>query len=748
MRFSTTFLGLLVVSSMLFAQQKVVITSAGDIVPLKKGASSIDAARATGLINDRTSSTSSCGNTTSFGFKSNLYPCNLPFVGYHHDVWGQWFVCPSDGSIDSVYISTNDQNEMASGTAKLRIFQSNITPSVGPGHGPYHSPRHSWGYYKKANLSDEDFGATPFKDAATDTHWIPTNFTTDSLIATGVDDGAANPSFDPLGDELWGLGGWPHVFTINSINGIGMLELGYKPDVTKDQSIFLTLEQLGTHTPAGAGGNNAGPATWCMSSQGIPDPSVNWKFYEHSTAGNRGWHARSEASWIWWMVMTVTADIPPDINSLDRLSHTLSTGPRTVYTHLQDCNPGHPDSAGIASATFTYSIDGAAEVTIPMTFDGGDQYHASIPGGSPEDHNYYYITVTDIKGNVTTSAKIKYTIIALRNAYYSLDTAATYNWVELSGDAGANKVASSAFFNPRGTQGPATDDGTAGPVNMGFSFKFFDITDRYAWLGANGGIALSDTTSDTLQINGAGGSFPGNWQFPSSVVPNVDMPKNFIAALCNDYNLAPKSTDAPYAHGYVWWKTDGTKFICEWDSVGVVSKLIPDTLNSFELILDNSDGSITYQYKDISGGVRLDTSALVGLQKDSLDNHWLMVNKENNPPELKPRNGKAFRFSRTVATLTAADGWNLLSVPGSSTNLSKSYIFPTAASAAFRYQAGYIPTDPLDHERGFWVKFNGAQTIFIPGQNQFSVMPSAGGENTVNSTTTIIINVVAGWNMI
>lgn len=735
MRLSMIVLATLLASTLMLGQRKVVITSGGRVIPLQNGESSFDVAQRYGIIR-RT--TASCGNTTVFGYTNKAYPCNLPFVGYHHDVWGQWFLTPSSGSIDSIYIDANDQNEMTTGTAKIRIFNSNIFPGSGPGYGPYHVPRHSWGYYFKSNLTDEPGGSgiTPFKDYATDTTWIPTNIPSDSLIPSGTPDSVA--SFDPLGDEIWGSGGWPHVFTINTVNGIGMLELGYEPAVVKNQAIFITVEQLGQHGTSGnaAQDNITNPATWCASNQGIPSPPVNWKFYEHSTAGNRGWHARAEASWMWWMVMTVTGDTPPDILSLDRLSHTLSMSTRTVNAEIQDCNPGHPDSAGVASVTMTYSINGAPEVTEAMPNSSADFYSATIPGAGPESHIYYYVTATDIKGNVTVSPKIAYSIVDLHNPYYTVDTAATYNWIELSGNGGT-QVPSSAYFNTRGTQGPPTDDGTAGPINMGDAFWMFGDTARYAWLGANGGMAITKTSTETQQICGQGGSFSGNWLFPSSVVPNVDMPHNFIAPLSNDFSLAPSSPDEPFAHGAIWYKHDSTRFIVEWDSVGVVSKLIPDTTYSFEVILDNSDRSVTFQFKHIDGPLRLDTSALIGMQSDSLT-RWILLNTFNNPPELRPRNGQAWRLS-LQALHAIADGWNLLSIPGGSPDYHKSYVFSGAVSSAFAYRNGYVVEDLLENGVGYWLKYSGNQSIGIPASPRASVVDTVStGWNMIGSLTSSV----------
>lgn len=744
MRFPTMLLILLVVASSAFGQKKVVLTSTGQVLTLQKGQSSVDAVTKSGLVGQQSVAVDNCSSAfATFGYTPAQYPCNQGFVGYHHDVWGQWFLAPSSGTIETLYVWNQDANEMESGTAKFAMWKSNIYPGHGPGYAPYHEPRHSWGYYKDANLSDEAFGITPFKAFATDPTWIPQNVQNDSIIPAGTPDEV--DSYDPLGDQIWpsdgdGSQSYPKVIPVGAKVPIVMQDQFYSPPVQKGDPIFVTMEQAGTH---GAAGNNSNPATWCMSSTGIPTPPVNWKFYEHVTSGTRGWHARAEATWIWWMVMTATSDVAPTMASLDHLYHTLSTAPRQVNATIYDCNftPGSPpESSGVASVKFTYSVDGGSDVTIDMPSLGGDNYRYTLPGAAAGSHVSYMVTATDVHGNVTVSPRITYAVVKLSNEYYYADTTAAYSWVELSGNGGT-KVPSAAYFNihPGGTiQGAFTDDGTAGPYGTGGTpVTFFGDTLSWCWFGANGGLAMTHTAADTQQLNGSGGSFPGGWNIPSSVgrlpgnSPIVDMPKNFVGPLFNDFSLAPSSADEPFAHGAIWFKRDGSKFTVEWDSAGVVSKLLADTLNSFEVIFDDADKSILFQWKNIHGLVGLDTSALIGLQADSLTK-YMFLNRENNPPQLRPRAGKALRFIPVSNSLTSLDGWNLLSVPSTPADLHRSYVYPSAVSNAFGYSGSYQTVDPLVNGKGFWLKFNGATQVNYTG----APLASIG------------IPVNANWNMI
>lgn len=85
-----------------------------------------------------------------------------------------------------------------------------------------------------------------------------------------------------------------------------------------------------------------------------------------------------------------------------------------------------------------------------------------------------------------------------------------------------------------------------------------------------------------------------------------------------------------------------------------------------------------------------------------------------------------------IQSYTIRDKWNLLSVPLTVSDYTKTGLYPTAISSAFAYQTVYVVKDTLENGVGYWLKFNGEQTINVTG---FPL--------TIDS-----IPVVAGWNMI
>lgn len=81
---------------------------------------------------------------------------------------------------------------------------------------------------------------------------------------------------------------------------------------------------------------------------------------------------------------------------------------------------------------------------------------------------------------------------------------------------------------------------------------------------------------------------------------------------------------------------------------------------------------------------------------------------------------------------TYNSGWNLVSIPIKLNHYLKSIVFPDANSDAFRYDNGYISTDTLSNQLGYWLKFPSLTEIQLYGEE-------------INSDT---IDIKTGWNLI
>ena len=89
-------------------------------------------------------------------------------------------------------------------------------------------------------------------------------------------------------------------------------------------------------------------------------------------------------------------------------------------------------------------------------------------------------------------------------------------------------------------------------------------------------------------------------------------------------------------------------------------------------------------------------------------------------------------ISGIIGLYSVIDGWNMVSVPRSVSDYSKTVLFPSAFSNAFAYQGSYVIKSTLANGDGYWLKFSGSQTVSMIGDIR-------------NRDT---VNVNPGWNMI
>jgi len=84
------------------------------------------------------------------------------------------------------------------------------------------------------------------------------------------------------------------------------------------------------------------------------------------------------------------------------------------------------------------------------------------------------------------------------------------------------------------------------------------------------------------------------------------------------------------------------------------------------------------------------------------------------------------------STYQIITGWNMLSLPNKLENHIKYFLYPSAISDPFIYQAGYIALDTIPERMGFWLKSNSVQNVMMPGLPRL-----------IDT-----MDVVTGWNMI
>ena len=94
--------------------------------------------------------------------------------------------------------------------------------------------------------------------------------------------------------------------------------------------------------------------------------------------------------------------------------------------------------------------------------------------------------------------------------------------------------------------------------------------------------------------------------------------------------------------------------------------------------------------------------------------------------------GSILRYKPPLVAVEIREGWNILSLPVSGTDVRASSVYTTAQSGAFAYHGSYETLDTVRYGEGFWMRFAAAETVHIRGPYRF-----------VDT-----IDAVSGWNMI
>lgn len=168
--------------------------------------------------------------------------------------------------------------------------------------------------------------------------------------------------------------------------------------------------------------------------------------------------------------------------------------------------------------------------------------------GGPDAYGYTWLSSTDVGGP-------------------------TFNWIDISG---------------AGTQITGLlDDNVVGPFNIGFSFRYYWSDYTQVKVGSNGWVRFGTGTQNIAHC------------FPTMPTAGGSGGDNFLAVLMNDLNFAGAGN---YGEAY-YWTNNVDSFIVQYDSVPQWVQANPDYTGhrTFQVILDASDSSITFQYKTNDG---------------------------------------------------------------------------------------------------------------------------------------------------
>ncbi len=167
-----------------------------------------------------------------------------------------------------------------------------------------------------------------------------------------------------------------------------------------------------------------------------------------------------------------------------------------------------------------------------------------------------------------------------------------YKWIDTDAPGGPQYVWSDisttgtlANFTPSGTYS-AADEGYAGPLNLGFNFKYYGTVNTQIYVHSNGYITVGTQSSTT---------------FSNTTMPNTATPNSVIAPLWDDLDGGTT--------GKVYYKNDGNKFIVQFTNWPRYGSSSPGTY-TFQIVLHQS-GKIVFYYNTVTGTLN---SCTVGIE--------------------------------------------------------------------------------------------------------------------------------------
>ncbi|MFK5948150.1 MAG: hypothetical protein QM500_05205, partial [Methylococcales bacterium] len=334
-------------------------------------------------------STTQAGLADSLSYRDvgGIWNTNFGFTG--QDLMMMWWEAPADLDLKGIGFTISDDEGAANATVSFRLVKLNWTAAqmkafdVATYMGNY--PADGNGYNNVDPLGETATGS-----------WQDSSGT--GVLPPWTDN--ADPSANTWDYDLWSDGGfgWPVTVVANDdvYQWIEIIDLGNGMPTVKKGDVFAIIAQ---HDGISLDADRIG--FYSDNTIGYP----GWKFYQNGRTPDDplvdpGWWVRMYA-WDLAIAVEITSDLAPDISGLSHLGTTLSTDDRTVEATITDINPGGGD-AGVASANLVYTLNDGAEVVVPMTASGA-VYSAVIPGQSPGTVISYYVTATDVMGNVANS---------------------------------------------------------------------------------------------------------------------------------------------------------------------------------------------------------------------------------------------------------------------------------------------------------------------------------------------------------
>ncbi|MEM7656662.1 MAG: hypothetical protein AAF399_11075 [Bacteroidota bacterium] len=132
------------------------------------------------------------------------------------------------------------------------------------------------------------------------------------------------------------------------------------------------------------------------------------------------------------------------------------------------------------------------------------------------------------------------------------------------------------------------DEGSLGPIELGFDFAYYWTMYDQCWVGANGYLSFSSPLSVSSDVNG----------FP--LFPTLDAINDVVAPYLADLTFEGPGNPAQLK---VWQDTAWPRCVISWEQVPYFWSESPGYRgsNSFQVILDGQDSTIRFQYRQMEG---------------------------------------------------------------------------------------------------------------------------------------------------
>lgn len=262
--------------------------------------------------------------------------------------------------------------------------------------------------------------------------------------------------------------------------------------------------------------------------------------------------------------------------------------------------------------SFPHNIAGGDSLDYTLTFNlsallAGGYYDANLVVTSNDSGQ------TDVKDTIPISLFIKCNSIDEGGYLFSdlkVDPWLSTQFRDIN--QSGNKIPNNSFYNTY-IPGGKLDDGTAGPISLGFNFNYYGQTYSDIFVAINGGVSFTKT-----ELNAQGYFTPIDILTPEPPLhPYFDA--QFIPVFWND--LWIRDSVAMVGRGAIYTYSNTVSnpaapdtFIVEWYHIANFNAA-SDTFTTFELIFSNDktgNGNIALLYKHV-GTTGLGTSSTIGI---------------------------------------------------------------------------------------------------------------------------------------